>query len=106
MSNPERAERHWLAIAIATLWQISVGGAVDANMPISSLNELPKSHVARRNFKDSVPHRWLSCFRRGYLTITAAILNRLPLPLGGFFPEPWPSLIPRLDVFQNTLSTA
>ncbi|WP_445627578.1 hypothetical protein [Nostoc sp. DSM 114167] len=37
---------------IATLWQVSVGGSVDANMPISSLDELPQTHIARRNFKN------------------------------------------------------
>ncbi len=94
------------AIAIATLWQVSVGGAVDANLPISSLDELPQTHVARRNFKNSGEHRWLSCFRRGFLVIMAAVLNGLPLPQGGFFPEPWPSLTPQLNVFQITLSTA
>lgn len=104
--DPKRAERHWLAIAIATLWQVSVGGQVDANLPISSLDELPPTHIARRNFKNSVLHRCLSCFRRGFLVIKAAILNRLPLPQGGFFPEPWPSFTPQLNVFQITLSTA
>lgn len=106
INNPKRAERHWLAIAIATLWQVSVGGSVDANLPISSLDELPPSHIARRNFKNSVLHRSLSCFRRGFLVIKAAILNRLPLPQGSFFPEPWPTFTPRLHVFQITLSTA
>jgi hypothetical protein len=104
--HPKRAERHWLAIAIATLWQVSVGGSVDANMPISSLDELPQTHIARRNFKNSIPHRWLSCFRRGFLVIKAAVLNRFPLPQGGFFPEPWPSFTPQLNVSQITLSTA
>ncbi len=84
--NPSRAERQWLAIAIATLWQICVGGACDANLPVSGFDELPENHVARRNSKGNLPHRCLSCFRRGYITIKAAILNRLPLPLGGFFP--------------------
>lgn len=97
------------AIAVATLWQVSVDGAVDANMSISSLDELPPTHVARRNFKNTAPHRWLSCFRRGFLVIKAAILNRLPLPKGGFFPEPWPSwhsFIPEPNVSLITLSTA
>jgi hypothetical protein len=92
--------------AIATLWQVSVGGSVDANLPISSLDKLPPSHVARRNFKNSVVHRSLSCFRRGFLVIKAAVLNRLTLPQGGFFPEPWPTYTPQLHVFQITLSTA
>ena len=26
----------WLAIAVATLWAVSVGGEVDANLPVSS----------------------------------------------------------------------
>lgn len=47
---------------IATLWQVSVGGSVDANMPISGLDQLPQTHVARRNFKNSVPHRWRALF--------------------------------------------
>lgn len=106
MTDTKRAERHWLAIAIATLWQVSVGGSIDANLPISSLDELPQTHVARRNLKNSVFHRCLSCFRRGFLVIKAAVLNRLPLPQGSFFPEPWPSLTPQLHVSQITLSTA
>ena len=36
MTDPERAERLWLAIAVATLWVVSVGGEVDANLPVSS----------------------------------------------------------------------
>ena len=30
MTRPERASRLWLAMAIATLWTVSVGGAVEA----------------------------------------------------------------------------
>lgn len=106
ITHPKRAERHWLAMAIATLWQVSVGGEVDANLPISSFDELPLTHVARRNFKNSVLHRCLSCFRRGFLVIKAAVLNRLPLPQGSFFPQPWPIFTPQLHVSQITLSTA
>jgi len=74
MIHPRRAERHWLAIAkrcceaqiaVAILWQVSVGGAVDANLPISSVDELPPNHIARRNLKHREKSRWLSYFRRG-----------------------------------------
>jgi hypothetical protein len=106
MTHPERAERLWLAIAVATLWQISVGSFADANLPISSLDDLPPNHIAHRNFKDRTPPRFLSCFRRGFITIKAAILNRLPLPFGGLFPEPWPSSVLLPHVSQITLSTA
>ena len=32
MVDPARAERLWLAIAVATLWAVSVGGEVDATL--------------------------------------------------------------------------
>ncbi|WP_179064758.1 hypothetical protein [Nostoc sp. C052] len=43
-----------------------LGGAVDANLLISRLDKLPQTYVARRNFQNSVFHRCLSCFRRGF----------------------------------------
>ena len=93
MSDPKRAERHWLAIALATLWLVSVGGEADANLPPSSLEALPEAHVARqRASSPSSPTRLLSCFRRGCLVILATVLNRLPLPLGSFFPESFSGL--------------
>ena len=93
------------AIATLSLYgKERVGGSVDANLPISGLDELPPSHVARRNFKNSILHRSLSCFRCGFLVIKAAVLNRIPLPHGSFFPKPWPSFIPQLHVPQITLS--
>jgi hypothetical protein len=40
MTNPARAERLWLAMAVATLWVVSVGGEADATLPASSLEAL------------------------------------------------------------------
>lgn len=37
MNDPERAERLWLAISVATLFLVSVGGKAEANLPPSSL---------------------------------------------------------------------
>ena len=48
MTDPRRAERHWLVMAVATLWVISVGGEVDANLPVSSFETFPPTHIARR----------------------------------------------------------
>src|SRR5205814_5242896 len=33
MSDPQRAERLWLATSVATLWLLSEGGATDLNIP-------------------------------------------------------------------------
>jgi len=81
MTDPHRAERHWLAMAVATLWVVRVGGDVDADLPASSLEPLP-APLPRTSLR-SQP-RLLSCFRLGLLTILAALLNHQPLPLGSF----------------------
>ncbi len=37
MTDPDRAARLWLAVAVATLWLLSVGGAAEASVPESTL---------------------------------------------------------------------
>ena len=91
MTDPARAERLWLALAVATLWVVSVGGEADATLPVSSLEALPEGHVARRRATRRTQPRLLSCFRRGMLRILAALLQGQSLPLGRFLPEPWPT---------------
>jgi Transposase DDE domain len=91
MTDPARATRLWLAMAVATLWVVSVGGEADATLPVSSLEDLPELHVARRRATGRTRPRLLSCFRRGVLTILTALLQGQPLPLGRFLPEPWPT---------------
>lgn len=104
MEDPQRAARLWLAIAVATLWVVTVGGQADPALQEPVLNlELPldleqvgptqrrspQKRAARRPSTRSRP-RLLSCFRRGILLILAALLGDQPLPLGRFHPEPWP----------------
>ncbi len=91
MVDPERAERLWLAIAVATLWAVSVGGEVDANLPVSSLEALPQTHVARRTATKRSRPRMLSCFARGIITIVGLLIRGDGLVLGRFVPEPWPT---------------
>lgn len=94
MTDPRRAERLWLAIAVATFWVVSVGGEADANLPVSSLAALPEMHVARRKATGRSRPRMLSCFARGILTIVAALIRGDGLLLGRFVPQPWPSAPP------------
>lgn len=89
MVVPERAERLWLAIAVATLWAVSVRGEVDATQPVSGLEALPKTHVARRKATTRSRPRLLSCFARGILTIVCRLIRGDGLVLGQFVPEPW-----------------
>ncbi|HEX5502559.1 MAG TPA: transposase, partial [Thermomicrobiales bacterium] len=90
MAAPDRVARRWLALAVATLWAVSVGGAAEAALPASGFDALPETHVARRRGRHRPPARLLSCFRRGLLHILVALLGAGPLPLGRFLPEPWP----------------
>lgn len=91
MVDPERASRFWLAIAVATLWVLSVGGEADANIPVNSFEALPENHIARRHSPKASYPRLLSCFHRGVMIIVTSLIAQRQLPLGRFLPEPWPT---------------
>ncbi len=55
MTDPARASRLWLAMAVATLWVVSVGSEADALLPVSSLEGLPELHIARRRATYRMP---------------------------------------------------
>ncbi len=101
MTDPARATRVWLAIAVATLWVVRVGGEADAALPVSSLEDLPELHIARRRATGRTQPRLLSCFRRGMLLILVALLQGQPLPLGRFLPEPWPTEPPAVLILPS-----
>jgi len=90
MEDPARAERHWLVMAVATLWVVSVGGEVDATRPASTLESLPDTHIARRLNKGRKKPRKMSCFAFGILTITVSLLQGQHIPIGRFIPFTWP----------------
>lgn len=90
MTDPDRAARLWLALAVATLWVVRVGGEADVNLPVSSLEALPPTHIARRRHTPQTRLRLVSCFKLGVMVILTALIAGRPLPLGTFHPEPWP----------------
>ena len=89
MTDPARAERLWLAVAIATWWLLSVGGEADAELPVETMDKVP--HTQRRR-----QPRWrlIAIFHRGWNQILAALLDHDPIPLGEAWPEPWPQMMP------------
>jgi Transposase DDE domain len=106
MTDPRRAERHWLVMAVATLWVISVGGEIDATLPVSSFDALPPTHIARRLSKQRARQRRISCFARGILTICAALLAGDPLPMGRLVAFLWPTSPPEASEQANELAGA
>ena len=81
LRQPDRAERHWLAMAVAMLWMVTLGGEQEVlnDEPLIS-DRLPPSQTF------SAPS--LSCFANGLLTLLAQLLNGESLTLGRLFPLP------------------
>lgn len=86
MSEPGRVERLWLALAVATLWMVSVGGALEEELESVGLPELselllPAGKGRRRMRLLRLALIWLMvCLLRGV---------RFPMP-ARLVPEPWP----------------
>jgi len=92
MTEPQRAARLWLAVAVATLWLLSVGGMAEETIPESTLRDVSEALASQRHQRRATRLRLVSIFRRGWITILVALLEQAPLPLGAFLPEPWPRL--------------
>jgi hypothetical protein len=90
LTDPERATRLWLAVAVATLWLLSVGGEAEEAIPPSTLLDITEFLLQRRRPRRATQLRLVSVFRRGWITIMVALLNQRRLPTGRFVPEPWP----------------
>lgn len=92
MTDPQRAARLWLAVAVATLWLLSVGGEAEAEIPESTfLEALFVERPSRKRRRSGTHWRLVSVFRRGWQRILVAIINHAPLPCGTFIPEAWPT---------------
>lgn len=89
MTDPDRAARRWLVLAVGTLWVLSVGGEADERVPESTVPELdPAELPPGRRAKHR--HRRVSLARRGHAILVLALLGAGPLPTGSLSPEPWP----------------
>jgi hypothetical protein len=92
MTQPERAARLWLAVAVATLWLLSVGGEADEAIPASTVPEVTALIPMALRLRRATCLRLVSVFRRGWTLILVALLEQAPLPMGRFIPEPWPAV--------------
>lgn len=97
MSHPARAARLWLAVAVATLWLLSVGGAADETVPASTLLDVTALCPGRPRMRRATRLRLVSVFRQGWVVLLVALLRQEPLPDGRFVPEPWPTVPPLED---------
>jgi hypothetical protein len=91
MTDPHRAARLWLAVAVATSWLLSVGGEAEETIPVGTLPLLPANFLSSPRQRQATRLRLVSVFRQGWVAILVALLNHQRLPIGRFVPEPWPS---------------
>jgi hypothetical protein len=94
MTDPARVSRLWLALAVATLWLVRVGGeaedATDGAVAEAPVLALLPALGARRRQRRASRLRTVGVVRRGWVRVLVALLEHAPLPLGSFRPEPWP----------------
>jgi len=98
MTMPERAARLWLAVAVATLWLLSVGGEADEAIPTSTVPEVTALIPMPLRLRRATRLRLVSVFRRGWTLILVALLEQAPLPMGRFIPEPWPAVTAKREL--------
>ena len=92
MRAPDRAARLWLAVAVATLWLLSVGGATEETIPASTLLDVMGFCPERARARRATRLRLVSVFRQGWVALLVALLRQEPFPVGRLVPEPWPAL--------------
>jgi hypothetical protein len=104
MTDPGRAERLWLVMAVATWWCLLVGGEAEVGLPTETIGPLPEA-TPRSAVREGVPAaagegpeqpgRVTSVFVRGRAAIVNTLIREGKLPLGRVLAEPWPSQAPR-----------
>jgi len=96
MQDPDRAARLWLAVAVVTLWLLSVGEVADETMPVSTLLDVTEMCPKRPWTRRATRLRLVRVFRQGWVTLLVALLRHEIMPQGRFVPEPWP-VVPPLE---------
>lgn len=90
---PERASRIWLAIAVATLWAVAVGGEHDHDEQRGETTlDLTETPVRNRGgLESSNGSRPVSVLNQGIAVIQATLTKgHIPRP-EKWYPEPWPT---------------
>jgi hypothetical protein len=87
MTDPERASRLWLVLALALLYAANQGSQSELPVSACMLAPLPPDAAVRR-----LPARRLSVVRQGHLSFLADLIRYHHLPaLAPYAPNPWPT---------------
>lgn len=99
MDDPTRAERLWLALALAMLWCVAIGSALEDDPEIHALFEgwlpNPTDLTISKPARPTRPTRLIRLFRLGLIYIIAAAFLHRPWPVPtALIPSPWPIALP------------
>ena len=86
MTDPNRAERLFLAVAVTTLWLVAVGAEVERQAEIETVGRLPK----KRSKKEGPRCRRTRLFVQGLTAVMGALMRGAAMPRGRLFQEQWP----------------
>jgi hypothetical protein len=96
MREPGRVARLWLALAVATLWMITIGSALELG-PSDQEADLPDLRVLLGLAGVRRPRR-LRLFRLGWLWLLVQLIQGQPVMLPRrLVPEPWPNIPEQLE---------
>jgi hypothetical protein len=95
MTDPNRAARLWLALAVATLWMVCVGSDLEVGLTPEAPDFPDVPDILGLLAQQSRPRR-NRLFRLGWLWVLVRLITAHPLPLPQrLIPEPWPD-VPQL----------
>lgn len=96
MTDPGRVARLWLAMAVATLWMITLGSELEVG-PSDEMPDLPDLR-GLLGLNDTQHPRRTRLFRLGWLWLLVQLIQQQPLPLPRrLVPEPWPDIPEQLE---------
>jgi len=89
-THPGRAARLWLALAIATLWMVTLGSELETG-PTAEIPDLPDLSPILEAMFTTRRRRRIRLFRLGWLWLLVRLVTAQPLPLPRqLVPESWP----------------
>jgi hypothetical protein len=89
MTDPARAARLWLALAVATLWVVTLGSELETG-PADMHPDLPDLRLLLATARQAGQRRHTRLFRLGWLWLLVQLITAQPLPVPRqLLPEPW-----------------
>jgi hypothetical protein len=89
LREPARAERIWLAMAVATLWVVTMGDEQTQHLPetFKSKQSTIENSQDHCQSKSNPTHRQISCFLQGLINIVAHLICGQSICLHNLFPQ-------------------